>query len=1079
MHDQKDSADLHARIAARVIGLVVPATLTFIPIVWLHNALVMPPEQWTRYIPSVTGFALLLAVWVLVRQGKTWLATHIFVWAVCAAVLLGMWFNGGVSAPIYAFSVVLAPLFALIYSFRGAVLAMVGGIVVGALFLGLQLLGQLPIIDAPHPSTLWLNITLAFVLLTCITTIPRRILQQSLDQSEQRRVEAEAAREREQAVSQALADREAQLHSLIENLPGVCYRCACNRLWTMDFITGEAEELTGYSASDFLDDSVRSFASVIHEDDRPEVWESVQASLAEGAPFSVEYRIVRADGTVRWVQDRGKCSCIPGEDCRVDGVILDITERKLAAISLSLNEERTRMALDVTGAGVWEFDVPSQRVSIDPLTLKRLGFEGTAAPLTVAEWGEAVHPDDQAASEEKFRALLEGKTDTYVNEFRRRAEDGSWQWLASRGRVVEREPDGTPRRILGTHVRITERKQAELALSESERKYRTVFDSTSDGLAIQDDQGRIIDVNARMCEMFCCDHTEALRMCVGDLSSNEPPYTDAEALAFIRRAIEEGPQTFKWRCRRTDESLFWAEVALNATELDGEPRVIASVRDSTDRMQAQELLEKEKQYSTNLVQASPAFFVAIGLDGKVRMMNTSLLTALGYEADEVLGRDYLDTFVPQADQETLSRVFERLTKTKEPTVNENRILAKDGRLLLVEWHGRQLLGSDGQPESFFGVGIDITERRMAEQELQKYKEHLEELVEERTRELAAAKEAAENTLAELRSTQGQLVQSEKLAVLGRLAAGVAHELNTPLGAIGATAGMMGKSYARLLDHTGELADWLAHDSGVGLSELLKVASSARPLVLSSRERRELRNKIASDLQQLDIDDPRGLAELLIDLNLGDTYSRYLQEFDGVDGKRRLQLLRDFSTVGRSTGIIDVAVNKASRIVRALQTYSKRTPDETASQVDVREEIETILTLYHSRVKEDVKVVRHYQDVPPLNGFREELGQVWTNLIINAFQAMNYQGRLVIAVRAEGGEIVVSFKDSGCGIPDSVRDRVFEPFFTTKMPGEACGLGLDICRAIVERHHGHIGFESTPAEGTTFWVRLPIGQPGHK
>ncbi|MCD5416460.1 GAF domain-containing protein, partial [Candidatus Bipolaricaulota bacterium] len=138
----------------------------------------------------------------------------------------------------------------------------------------------------------------------------------------------------------------------------------------------------------------------------------------------------------------------------------------------------------------------------------------------------------------------------------------------------------------------------------------------------------------------------------------------------------------------------------------------------TERTQAKERLRQERDFSSILIHASPVFFVAIGADGKTLMMNETMLSSLGYRTDEVVGVDYLTRFVPEGDRESLSQIFEKLTKSNVPTTNENRVLTKDGRELLVEWHGRPVFTEGGEFDFFFGAGIDITERKIAQEKIE-------------------------------------------------------------------------------------------------------------------------------------------------------------------------------------------------------------------------------------------------------------------------------------------------------------------------------------------------------------------------
>ncbi|MCD4773040.1 MAG: PAS domain S-box protein [Bacteroidales bacterium] len=157
--------------------------------------------------------------------------------------------------------------------------------------------------------------------------------------------------------------------------------------------------------------------------------------------------------------------------------------------------------------------------------------------------------------------------------------------------------------------------------------------------------------------------------------------------------------------------------------------------DITKQKTAEQKLIKEQEFSNTLIQASPIFFVVIDANGKTIMMNDSMLKALGYTIDEVKDKDYLRTFVPKENHKLLFKVFKGLIQNHKGQLNENQILKKDGEMLLIEWHGRPILDEQGNLDYFFGAGINITERRKAEQELAKHREHLEELIKERTQEL--------------------------------------------------------------------------------------------------------------------------------------------------------------------------------------------------------------------------------------------------------------------------------------------------------------------------------------------------------
>jgi PAS domain S-box-containing protein len=153
-------------------------------------------------------------------------------------------------------------------------------------------------------------------------------------------------------------------------------------------------------------------------------------------------------------------------------------------------------------------------------------------------------------------------------------------------------------------------------------------------------------------------------------------------------------------------------------ELVGE-RTLELRMEIEERTQAEEELRKERDFSYTVIQASPTFFVAISAEGKTMMMNDAMLKALGYSAEEVSDSDYMTTFIPESDREVLSGIFEKLVTSNEPTLNENHVLTKDGKELLVEWHGRPVFNENGEFDYFFGIGIDITDRPRPKQKLHK------------------------------------------------------------------------------------------------------------------------------------------------------------------------------------------------------------------------------------------------------------------------------------------------------------------------------------------------------------------------
>ena len=182
-----------------------------------------------------------------------------------------------------------------------------------------------------------------------------------------------------------------------------------------------------------------------------------------------------------------------------------------------------------------------------------------------------------------------------------------------------------------------------------------------------------------------------------------------------------------------------------------------------------------------------------------------------------------------------------------------------------------------------------------------------------------------------------------------------------------------------------------------------------------------------------------------------------------------------TAIVRNGNNIRTAADRAAKIVFALKSYAHPgAAGGESTRASLAENLDTVLTLYHNQIKHNVDLVRDYQDPGLVDGRHDELNQLWTNLVHNALQAMDYKGRLTVSVRLDGDEVLVAVTDSGRGIPPAQMGRIFEPFFTTKAVGEGSGLGLAISRDIVAQHGGRIEVESEPGR-TRFTVRLPLRQ----
>jgi signal transduction histidine kinase len=328
----------------------------------------------------------------------------------------------------------------------------------------------------------------------------------------------------------------------------------------------------------------------------------------------------------------------------------------------------------------------------------------------------------------------------------------------------------------------------------------------------------------------------------------------------------------------------------------------------------------------------------------------------------------------------------------------------------------------------------------------------------------------------LRSTESMLVQSEKMAALGTLAAGLAHELNNPAAAIPRSAAQLRDALSereRLATELGALTDSRQTKVVDALQEEIvkRIAAPALsdPLSLSDQE-----NELQEWLEDHGVEQAWEFAPVLVSFGWDRSELERLTEHFST---AQLPLVLRWLASGSSVyGLLEEVVKSAeeiSEIVKAVKTYSYL-DQAPVQEVDISESLENTLVILRSRLKAGISVTREYaDDVPRIEAYGSELNQVWTNIIGNAIDAMQGQGELLLHTYTRDGYVTVEIIDNGPGIPPEVQPRIFEPFFTTKAPGFGTGLGLHVAyNIVVDKHHGQIQVASKPGE-TRFRVVLPV------
>ncbi|MFC1793054.1 PAS domain S-box protein [Planctomycetota bacterium] len=408
-----------------------------------------------------------------------------------------------------------------------------------------------------------------------------------------------------------------------------------------------------------------------------------------------------------------------GKVVAVTMISTDINERKKAENALAQSEEKFRLTMEVTNDALWDWNMVTNEVYRNPRHATMLGYEPNELTESQEEWEKRIHPDDKQSVFQILDEYLAGKRESFEIEYRLRAKSGDYVWVLGRGKTVAYNDDGSPVRMVGTNIDITDRKRMEEAVRMSEDKYRTFFeyDLTSDFISTPD--GDLIDCNQAFLDLFGFTSVEQAQSVT--LDSVYPTPIDREVM--LDKIRKEGKILhYVHEARKiTGETIFIDQNTVG--EFDDDNNLIllrGHINDITDRKKNEEALHNSEERYRSVVEDSPVLMCNFLPDGEIVFVNNAYCNYFGKTCEELVGSNF-KYLIPEGDRQAVLDNIMSLTIDSPTMTHEHKVYAPDDQVRWQRWTNRALFNEHGLAVSFQSFGEDITEYKQAEEEIKKFK----------------------------------------------------------------------------------------------------------------------------------------------------------------------------------------------------------------------------------------------------------------------------------------------------------------------------------------------------------------------
>ena len=851
--------------------------------------------------------------------------------------------------------------------------------------------------------------------------------------------------------------------------------------WDWNITTGETyfdpqwKRIIGYEIEE-IENNYQSWEKLIHPEDLNIVKNALTAYLSgQNSIYEVEFRMLNKSGLWQWILATGKVveKDEKGNPLRMTGTHKDISDRQAAeAANLKLTKQ-LQEAQRIAHIGNWEFDIKLQNITWSE-ELFRIYNRPQGQLPTFTEIVEKIHPEDR----EKWltavkKAITEGIP--YDIDYRIDLPNQELKYINSKGQVL-RDENGDIVRLLGIAMDITDRKEAEAALKESEQRFRAIFERAAIGIAQVWPDGQFLKVNSGFCKIVGYSKAQLMKRTFMEITHSD----DLELnLEYTSKLLTGKLQSYNLEKRfiRSDGEIIWVNLTVSVVrEETGEVKYFVKIiEDISDRRQAEEALQqqllRERLVSSILDRIRQSLNLEEILQTAVAQIREFLQTDrtviyrfnpdwtgvvvvesvrpefMAIKNMNIEDDCFLHTYVPLYQQgriRTINNIDDgNLDKCHQQMLAQLQVKAN---LVIPILQGENLWGlliahhcsnyrnwQEFEIECLKQISVQVaiaiqqsTLFQQAQIEIADRKQALAALRDSESRERSKAIQL-EIAMQKLKNAQAHLVQNEKMVSLGQLVAGVAHEINNPVSFI----------YGNLSP---------ANQYATDLLDLVKLYQNYYP---------EPPAEILDKIDEIDLE----------------------------------YVAQDLPKLFNS---IKVGAERIREIVKSLRIFSRLDEAERKS-VDIHEGIDSTLLILQNRIKPHgdklgIQIVKQYQKLPEIECYAGQLNQVFMNIISNAIDSLEERNKTLsphqinsetstITIRtylATEGYITISIADNGLGIKSSLLPKLFDPFFTTKPVGKGTGLGLSISHSVVvDKHGGKLNCISAPGQGAEFIIEIPI------